>query len=294
MEQDTEIVIKMSPVVVKCRKLSWRLSQIVVTFFFPSPSRRPLLVFADSWALRPFNRRTEWFHWVHTNKGGTTTGGSACVCAKRKGLFFWCIFERLWSFLCVSVRLFLPKWLAKNRKYEQNSEKMCKKRFYAILPLVGSGVLHKFDADFFPCFFFWLSSSTQSPPGPRTQGEHVSVHCGIFGPKGMLVFAKIKISEESEPLASAFSSTPFGVSPTQEKPQQHPRQNSARTAEVVTNGVANSTLRLWPCWPHRTPQTPKQLKSQKGDSKVTFGGHPNVTPKVTRKLLFGYFWVSFG
>ena len=30
-----------------CRKLSWRLSQIVVTFFFPSPSRRPLLDFAD-------------------------------------------------------------------------------------------------------------------------------------------------------------------------------------------------------------------------------------------------------
>ena len=30
---------------------------------------------------------------------------------------------------------------------------------------------------------------TQSPPGPRTQGEHVSVHHGIFGPKGMLRFA---------------------------------------------------------------------------------------------------------
>ena len=30
---------------------------------------------------------------------------------------------------------------------------------------------------------------TQSPPGPRTQGEHVSVHRGIFGPKGMLGFA---------------------------------------------------------------------------------------------------------
>ena len=29
---------------------------------------------------------------------------------------------------------------------------------------------------------------TQSPPGPRTQGEHVSVHRGIFGPKGMLGF----------------------------------------------------------------------------------------------------------
>ena len=38
---------KMSQVVGKCRKLSWRLSQIVVTFFFPSPSRRPLLVFAE-------------------------------------------------------------------------------------------------------------------------------------------------------------------------------------------------------------------------------------------------------
>ena len=38
----------MSQIVVTCRKLSWRLSQIVVTYFFTSPSRRPPLVFADS------------------------------------------------------------------------------------------------------------------------------------------------------------------------------------------------------------------------------------------------------
>ena len=39
---------KRSQIVMTCRTLSWRLSQIVVTFFFPSPSRRPLLDFAES------------------------------------------------------------------------------------------------------------------------------------------------------------------------------------------------------------------------------------------------------
>ena len=38
---------KETEIVIKCRKLSWRLSQIVVTFFLPSPSRRPLLDFTD-------------------------------------------------------------------------------------------------------------------------------------------------------------------------------------------------------------------------------------------------------
>ena len=38
-----------------------------------------------------------------------------------------------------------------------------------------------------------------------------------------------------------------------------------------------------PVGPHRTPQTPKQLKSQKSDSKVAFRGHPRVAPKVTQK-----------
>ena len=28
--------------------------------------------------------------------------------------------------------------------------------------------------------------------------------------------------------------------------------------------------------------------------KVTLGGHPKVTPKVTQKWLFGQFWVTFG
>ena len=51
---------------------------------------------------------------------------------------------------------------------------------------------------------------TQSPLGPRTQGEHVSVHRGIFGPKGMLGFAprffEIKSSKNllCEPLASTY------------------------------------------------------------------------------------------
>ena len=45
--KETEIVTKCRKLSWPCRKLSWRLSQIVVTFFFPSPSRRPLLVFAE-------------------------------------------------------------------------------------------------------------------------------------------------------------------------------------------------------------------------------------------------------
>ena len=39
-------------------------------------------------------------------------------------------------FLCVSVRFFLPKWPAEKRKIAHNRAKMCKKRFYAIPPLV--------------------------------------------------------------------------------------------------------------------------------------------------------------
>ena len=52
-----KIVHKMSQIVVTCRKLSWHFSQIVVTFFFPSPSRRPLLVFADWENLHRANGR---------------------------------------------------------------------------------------------------------------------------------------------------------------------------------------------------------------------------------------------
>ena len=48
MEQRDGNCHKMSQIVLKCHELSWRLSQIVVTYFVPSPSRRPLLVFAES------------------------------------------------------------------------------------------------------------------------------------------------------------------------------------------------------------------------------------------------------
>ena len=40
----------------KCRKLSRRLSQIVVTFFSPSPSRRPLFCFRRRWGGRAQSR----------------------------------------------------------------------------------------------------------------------------------------------------------------------------------------------------------------------------------------------
>ena len=46
------------------------------------------------------------------------------------------IFVRFCAFWCVSVRFFLPKWPAEKRKFAHNRAKMCKKRFYAIPPLV--------------------------------------------------------------------------------------------------------------------------------------------------------------
>ena len=67
--------------------------------------------------------------WVHAN-GGIINGGVACVCAK------WCVFAHFCAFLCVSVRFFLPKRPAEKRKFAHNRAKMCKKRFYAIPPLV--------------------------------------------------------------------------------------------------------------------------------------------------------------
>ena len=49
---------------------------------------------------------------------------------------FLCIFVRFCAFLCVSARFFIPKWAAEKRKFAQNAAKLCKKRFYAISPLV--------------------------------------------------------------------------------------------------------------------------------------------------------------
>ena len=62
MEQRDGNCHKMSQIVETCRKLSWRLSQIVVTFFFPSPSRRPLLVFAD-YCLHPRKAHSKSYAW---------------------------------------------------------------------------------------------------------------------------------------------------------------------------------------------------------------------------------------
>ena len=49
---------------------------------------------------------------------------------------FLCISARFCAFLSVSVRFCMPKWAAKKHKFVKNSAKMCKKRFYAIPPLV--------------------------------------------------------------------------------------------------------------------------------------------------------------
>ena len=70
------------------------------------------------------------FSWVRAN-GGIINGGVACVCAK------WRVFVHFCAFLRFSVRFFLlPKWPAEKRKIAHNRAKMCKKRFYAIPPLV--------------------------------------------------------------------------------------------------------------------------------------------------------------
>ena len=69
----------------------------------------------------------------------------------------------------------------------------------------GGGVPHSISV------FLSRQHVTQLPLGRRTQGEHVSVHRGIFGPKGMLacstMSSKIKICEKStlEPPASRFA-----------------------------------------------------------------------------------------
>ena len=64
----------------------------------------------------------------------------------------------------------------------KNAQKICGKICGVPMALPG-GVPHSISA------FSSRQHVTQSPPGPRTQGEHVSAHRGIFGPKGMLGFA---------------------------------------------------------------------------------------------------------
>ena len=69
-------------------------------------------------------------NWVHAN-GGIINGGVACVGTEWR--VFVCIFRVFCAFF---VRFFLPKWPAKKRKFAHNPANMCKKRFYAIPPLV--------------------------------------------------------------------------------------------------------------------------------------------------------------
>ena len=46
------------------------------------------------------------------------------------------VFARFCAFWCVSVCFLVPKWPAEKRKFAHNRAKMCKKRFFAIPPLV--------------------------------------------------------------------------------------------------------------------------------------------------------------
>ena len=69
---------------------------------------------------------------MHAN-GGIINGGVACVCAKWRVFVHFCAFLR---FLVRFCAFFLPKWPAEKRKFAHNRAKMCKKRFYAIPPLV--------------------------------------------------------------------------------------------------------------------------------------------------------------
>ena len=72
-------------------------------------------------------------NWVHAN-GGIINGGVACVCTKWRVFVHFCAFLRFC--VCVSARISLPQWAAEKHKFAQNSAKLCKKRFYAIPPLV--------------------------------------------------------------------------------------------------------------------------------------------------------------
>ena len=96
-----------------------------------SRSSSRIEVFKRDWKFQASHAPSPIF-WVHAN-GGIINGGTACVGAK------WRVFVHFASFcvfLCVSVRFILPKWPAKKRKFAQNPAKMCKKRFYAVPPLV--------------------------------------------------------------------------------------------------------------------------------------------------------------
>ena len=54
---------------------------------------------------------------------------------KMARLVHFCAFLRFVVRFCV-LKIFLPKWPAEKRKFTHNRAKMCKKRFYAIPPLV--------------------------------------------------------------------------------------------------------------------------------------------------------------
>ena len=55
------------------------------------------------------------------------------LCKVARFCAFLRVFALFGAFLCVFL---LPKWPAEKRKIVQNRAKMCKKRFYAIPPLV--------------------------------------------------------------------------------------------------------------------------------------------------------------
>ena len=75
-------------------------------------------------------------------------------------------------------------WRLKNRcsRVTQKCAEICGKICGVRMALLG-GVPHSISA------FSSRQHVTQSPLGQHTQGEHVSVHRDIFGPKGMLAFA---------------------------------------------------------------------------------------------------------
>ena len=74
------------------------------------------------------------------------------------------IFVRFCAFLCVYVLFVVPKWHAEKRKFAHNRAKMCKKRFYAIPPLViPPFACHRLKHDYY---------STVSPSTKDLFSEH--------------------------------------------------------------------------------------------------------------------------
>ena len=79
------------------------------------------------------------------------------------------------------------------------------------------------------------------------------------------------------------------------------QQNQMVFNDMIQN--EDNLIQLWPGSAPTDPEAPKNSKTQKSDSKVTFGAPAKVIQKLLKsdstvakkanKSLFSYFWVNF-